>query len=237
MAVVRVVLAEDSLVVRAGVEALLGTFDDVEVVGVAASFDGLLDAVATSVPDVVLTDIRMPPTHTDEGIRAADLLRRSQPSVGVVVLSQYLDPLQALALVEQGSRGRGYILKDRVVDTAQLVDALRSVASGGSFIDPVVVDALVSARSGGAGATLRRLTARELETLGEVARGKSNTAIAHDLGVTGRTVEKHINSIFAKLDLGEADDVHRRVASVLTYLSAGRARDGGAGTDDLGWRT
>jgi DNA-binding NarL/FixJ family response regulator len=228
----RVVLAEDNLLVRAGVAALLATVAEVELVRTCSSLDELHDAVAGDRPDVVVTDIRMPPSHTDEGVRAAVAFRTSHPHMGVVVLSHYLDPQLALTLVEHGSRGRGYLLKERLADTAQLRDAILSVAHGGSFIDPVVVDALVASRAGGAGTELQLLTGREQEILGALASGRSNQAIAVAFGVTGRTVEKHINSIFSKLGLAEDADVHRRVTSVLMYLGQRSAAHGGAGTDD-----
>lgn len=233
---VRVVVAEDDYLARSGLVALLATVRDVSVVAECAGLDELLAAVGTARPDVVLTDIRMPPTRTDEGIRAAGLLRRSHPSVAVVVVSQYVDAEYALALVEQGSHGRGYLLKERLADVDQLVAAIRTVAAGGSSIDPQVVDTLMGRGPMGRGpgpGPLSRLTERELEVLEQVAQGSSNAAIAGELGVGERAVEKHINSIFGKLDLPVGPDVNRRVAAVLLYLSrpgAGEPRPGG---DDL----
>jgi DNA-binding NarL/FixJ family response regulator len=151
--------------------------------------------------DVVVTDVRMPPTMTDEGIRAAVGLRRTHPGIGAVVLSQYLDPAYLRALIADGSRGRGYLLKDRVVAEGELVSAVRVVAGGGSFIDPVVVESLVSAENRLERSPLRRLTVRERETLTEVAKGRSNAAIAEGFRISERAVEKHVNSIFAKLGL------------------------------------
>jgi DNA-binding NarL/FixJ family response regulator len=229
---VRVLLAEDNLLVRVGLVALFQTIAEVALVSVQGSFEELVDAVEDEPPDVVLTDIRMPPTHTDEGIRAAVLFRHRHPSVGVVVLSQYLDPLQALALVEGGSRRRGYLLKERLADPKQLFDAIGAVARGGSYIDPLVVDALVDARYGSS-SQMQRLTPRETEVLGAVATGMSNRAIADSLGVTDRAVEKHINSIFSKLGLEGSGDVHRRVASVLLYL-APALHGSSATTTDIG---
>ncbi|HEY7042703.1 MAG TPA: response regulator transcription factor [Nocardioidaceae bacterium] len=218
---VRVVVAEDNVLVRTGIETLLEPVADIDVVRACSTYDELMRAIEEHQPDVVLTDIRMPPSGTDEGIRAAVRLRTTHPGVGVVVLSQYLDPVQALTLVEDGSRGRGYLLKDRVADPGQLTAAIRAVAGGGSFIDSAVVDALISARAGTGSGRLARLTPREVEILGEIAAGRSNAAIAAALGVTDRAVEKHINSIFSKLGLTEDDTgVHRRVQAVLVFLGA-----------------
>lgn len=222
---IRVVLAEDSLLVRAGLESLLQTTAGVELVAICTSLDELLEAVERTGPDVVLTDIRMPPTHRDEGIQAAVALRRTHPDTGVVVLSHYLDPAQALALVDKGTSRRGYLLKERLADTDELLAAIGAVAEGHSHIDQMVVTALFDARRG---SSLDRLTRREREILKQIATGKSNGAVAGTLGVTVRAVEKHINAIFSKLDLSDATDTDRRVASVLVYL-AGRD-DGGAGT-------
>ncbi len=216
---VRVVIAEDNLLVRAGVEALLATENDMVVTGVVSRYEDLLAQVGSDEPDVVVTDIRMPPTSTDEGIRAAATLRRSHPDVGVVVLSQFLDPGYLLTLIEEGSSRRGYLLKERLASTGQLTSAIRTVAEGGSFIDPVVVDSLVTAKAHGRGTPLDRLTPRETETLAEVAAGRSNSAIAAGFGVTERAVEKHINSIFAKLDLLADPHSNRRVCAVLMFLS------------------
>jgi len=176
-------------------------------------------AVVEDPPDVVLTDIRMPPTGTDEGVRAANELRRTAPGIGVVVLSQYVEPAYALALLEEGSDGRAYLLKERVSDVDQLRDAINEVARGGSVIDPKVVEALVEARSRAKESPLRFLTPREQEVLAEMARGRNNAGIGEALGLSERAVEKHINSIFAKLALSEEPDSHRRVKAVLLYLA------------------
>ena len=216
---IRVLVAEDNYLVREGITRLLETQDDVEVVGACADFDGLLDAVAAAPPDVVLTDIRMPPTGTDEGVRAANQLRASNPEVGVVVLSQYIEPGYALALLEEGSERRAYLLKERVSDVDQLLHAIREVARGGSVIDPKVVEALVAARSRRRDSPLEHLTPREREVLGEMAQGKNNAAVANALGLSERAVEKHINSLFGKLALSEEPDAHRRVKAVLVYLA------------------
>ena len=217
---IRIVLAEDNALLRDGVRRILEAKDDLDLVEVCGSLDELLAAVETHTPDVVVTDIRMPPTGTDEGIRAATELRGTQPQVGVVVLSQYVSPQYAIALLDQGSEGRAYLLKDRVADVDDLVDAIRVVAKGGSVIDPKVVDELVRARSRADRSPLEHLTPREREVLGEMASGKSNAAIAASLILSERAVEKHINSIFSKLHLVEEADVNRRVKAVLLYLAA-----------------
>lgn len=217
---IRIVLAEDNYLVREGVERLMHAHGDVEVVAACSDYDGLLAAVEADPPDVVVTDIRMPPTGTDEGIRAAAVLRDRFPDVGVVVLSQYAEPAYALALLDGGSQGRAYLLKERVSDVDQLVAAIHEVARGGSVIDPVVVDALVEARANAAGSPLSHLTPREREILAEMAQGKNNAAVAASLVLSERAVEKHINSIFAKLALSQEPDVHRRVKAVLLFLSA-----------------
>jgi DNA-binding NarL/FixJ family response regulator len=218
--VIRIVLAEDNALLRDGVRRILESKDDLELVETCGSLDELLAAVEQHTPDVVVTDIRMPPTGTDEGIRAATSLRATQPQVGVVVLSQYVSPQYAVALLDQGSEGRAYLLKDRVADVDDLVDAIRVVAKGGSVIDPKVVDELVRARSRAERSPLEHLTPREREVLAEMASGKSNAAIASSLILSERAVEKHINSIFSKLHLVEEADVNRRVKAVLLYLAA-----------------
>jgi DNA-binding NarL/FixJ family response regulator len=218
---IRVVLAEDSFLLRESVQRLLSTEPDLEVVAACEDYDSLMAAVEAESPDVVLTDIRMPPTGTDEGVRAAAELRAQHPEIGVVVLSQYAEPAYALALLEEGSQGRAYLLKERVSDLDQLAGAIRQVADGGSVIDPAVVDALVAARARPADSPVDRLTPRERETLAEMAQGKNNAAIAASLVLSERAVEKHINSIFSKLDLSEEPDVHRRVKAVLLFLAQG----------------
>ena len=215
-----VVVADDSYLVREAVVRLIEAEDDLSVAGVAGSYEELLDLVDELAPDVVVTDIRMPPTGTDEGIRAAARLRESHPTTGVVVLSQFAAPSYALALLEAGSDGRAYLLKDRVADADDLVDAVRAVAAGGSVIDSKVVEQLVASRSKMASSPIERLTPREREILGEMAQGKSNAAIASTLFLSERAVEKHINSIFSKLHLTEEPDINRRVKAVLVYLSA-----------------
>ncbi|MEZ5322828.1 MAG: response regulator transcription factor [Microthrixaceae bacterium] len=217
---VRVVVAEDSLLVREGLEKLLAFAPGVDPVAFVGDLEGLLDAVDRLQPDVVVTDIRMPPTGTDEGIRAAATLRRAHPRIGVVVLSQFLDPTYALELLAEGSEGRAYLLKERVSDPDQLVSAVTQVAAGGSVIDPKVVEALVDQRRRSENSPLQRLTTRELEVLEQIAQGRNNAGVAAALVLSERAVEKHINSIFSKLDLAESPDVHRRVKAVLLYLAS-----------------
>jgi DNA-binding NarL/FixJ family response regulator len=216
---IKVVLAEDSYLVREGVRRLLEHEPDIDLVGVCEDYDSLLEAIAGTEPDVLLTDIRMPPTGTDEGVRAAERLRQLRPEAGVVLLSQYADPAYALAFLEGGTEGRAYLLKERVADLDQLLAAIREVARGGSVIDPKVVEALVAARSRNAQSPLARLTPREREVLALLAEGRSNAAVADGLVLSERAVEKHINSIFAKLGLPEARDAHRRVKAVLLFLA------------------
>ena len=219
MKMVRVALAEDNALLREGMSRLVAANEDFELVGVACDLPELLALVAEREPDVVVTDIRMPPTGTDEGIKAAGWLREHYPRTGVVVLSQYVAPKYAVALLEHGSAGRAYLLKERVGSAEELARAIRAVADGGSVIDHMVVDELVRARSQEHSSGMSQLTARESQILAEMAQGKSNAAIAASLYVTERAVEKHTNSIFAKLGLSEEKDVNRRVKAVLVYLS------------------
>jgi DNA-binding NarL/FixJ family response regulator len=217
---IRVALAEDNALVRRGVTALVGEHDDLELVATVDRYESLLAAVARDRPDVVITDIRMPPTGTDEGVRAALALRESNPGTGVVVLSQYCEPAYVRAVFAGGSRGRAYLLKDRVGHGDQLVEAVRAVAAGGSFVDPVVLDVLVEVHRHEAHSPIARLTAREREILAQISTGRNNAAIADQLVISERAVAKHINSIFAKLDLGGEDHVHRRVKAVLLFLAS-----------------
>jgi DNA-binding NarL/FixJ family response regulator len=216
---IRVVLAEDNVLLRDGVSRLIGATDDLELAGVCGDLPGLLDLVTRNRPDVVVTDIRMPPTGTDEGIRAAAALRTSHPDIGVVVLSQYANPRYALDLLAGGSERRAYLLKERVSDVDELVVAIRTVDDGGSVIDPKVVEALVATSATRRTSDLDRLTKRETEILQEMATGKSNAAIAAALILSERAVEKHTNSIFSKLGLSEERNLNRRVKAVLLYLS------------------
>ena len=216
---IRVVLAEDSYIVREGLEQVLKQAPGMEVVATCGDLDSLLAAVDSERPDVVVTDIRMPPTDSDEGIRAAATLRETRPELGVVVLSQHDDPAYALALLDSGSEGRAYLLKERVHDGGQLATAIEEVARGGSVIDSKVVESLVRTRQGTQSSPLAELTSRELEVLAEIAQGKSNSAIADSLVLTKRAVEKHINAIFMKLGLAQADDVSKRVKATLIFLA------------------
>ena len=216
---IRVVLADDHYLVREGVRRLLETEPDLEVAAVCGDLDSLLDAVDAERPDVVVTDIRMPPGNTDEGIRAAERLRETHPEVGVVVLSQYAAPGYALALLERGSAGRAYLLKERLEDLDQLVAAIRAVAAGGSVVDPEVVEALVAQNARGENSPLNQLTPRERDVLREMAEGKTNAAIAEALFLSERSVEKVIHSIFLKLGLAWETAVHRRVKAVILYLA------------------
>ena len=212
-------LADDHYLVREGVRRLLETEPDVEVAAVADDLGSLLAAVDAEQPDVVVTDIRMPPGNADEGIQAAGRLRETHPEVGVVVLSQYANPSYALALLERGSEGRAYLLKERVADLDQLVAAIRAVAEGGSVIDPKVVEVLVAENSRGEHSPLNGLTPRERDVLREMAEGKTNAAIAEELFLAERSVEKVIHSIFLKLGLTWETAVHRRVKAVILYLA------------------
>jgi DNA-binding NarL/FixJ family response regulator len=217
---VRVVLGEDNLLVREGVAQLLSDpTAGVDVVAQCEDLPSLLHAVDRDAPDVVITDIRMPPDHADEGIRLACMLRERGSAIGVVVLSNYASPAYALALLESGSDGRAYLLKERVHDRGQLVSAIQTVAVGGSIMDPKIVEPLIAARTHGRRSPLADLTPREREVLGEIAQGKSNAAIAGSLVLTKRAVEKHINVIFMKLGLAGAADVSKRVKATLLFLA------------------
>jgi DNA-binding NarL/FixJ family response regulator len=216
---IRVVIADDHYLVREGVRRLLESQPDLEVAAACEDLDSLLAAVEAERPDVVITDVRMPPGDSDEGIQAADRLRETHPDVGVVVLSQYATPAFALALLEGGSARRSYLLKDRVQDVEQLVSAIHAVAEGGSVIDPKVVEALVADNARGEGSPLKQLTARERDVLSEMAAGKSNAAIGESLFLAERSVEKVIHSIFLKLGLTWETSVHKRVKAVILYLA------------------
>jgi DNA-binding NarL/FixJ family response regulator len=216
---IRVVAAEDSFLAREGIVSILGDLEDVELVEMSADLDELRDAVERTSPDIVLTDIRMPPTNTDEGIRFAAELRERHPEMGVVVLSQHAEPRYAMALFDAGSDRRAYLLKERLHDKGELSRALHDVAAGRALVDSRVVDKLVSSRQQD-DSELTRLTPRELEILALIAEGRSNGSIAASLGITKRAVERHINAIFLKLDLGEAEDVSRRVKAALLYLGS-----------------
>ena len=216
---IRVVLGEDHYLVREGVRRLLETRPEIEVAAACGDLGSLLAAVEEHAPDVVVTDIRMPPDGSDEGIQVAEQMRRLRPEVGVLVLSQYSEPRYALALLEAGTAGRGYLLKERVEDVDQLVAAIRDVSQGGSVVDPKVVESLVAARTRADASPLNELTPRERDVLREMAEGKNNAAIAKALFVTERSVEKVIHSIFLKLGLSFEADVHKRVRAVILYLA------------------
>lgn len=215
----RVLLAEDSLIVRKGLTALIEATPGIDLIASCEDLDQLLAAVQEAQPDAVMTDIRMPPTNTDEGIRAANALRDTHPAIGVVVLSQHVEPEYVVSFLSRGTEGRAYLLKENVYDPDQLVAAVEAVTSGRSLIDAKVTEALLHERIRAESSTMRLLTERELEVLGEMAQGLDNPAIAGKLSLSVRGVERHINSIFSKLGLSEEDDVHRRVKAVLLYLS------------------
>jgi DNA-binding NarL/FixJ family response regulator len=216
---IRVVLAEDHYLVREGVRRLLESHPEVDVVATCDDLGSLLAAVDAERPDVVVTDIRMPPTGVDEGIQAAERLRETHPDVGVVVLSQFAEPRYALALLEGGTARRAYLLKERVEDLDELVGAIEAVAAGGSAIDPKVVEALVAGKSRAEHSPLAELTPRERDVLRVMAEGKNNAAIAGSLFLTERSVEKVIHSIFLKLGLAWETAVHKRVKAVILYLA------------------
>jgi DNA-binding NarL/FixJ family response regulator len=216
---IRLVLAEDNYLVREALRGLLATRDDFEIAAVCEDLDSLLAAVEAQRPDVVVTDIRMPPRNTDEGIQVAIRLRKTSPEVGVVVLSQYATPAFVLALLEGGTEGRAYLLKERVKDLDQLVAAIHAVAAGGSVMDPKVVEALVAENAREEGSPLNDLTPRERDVLREMAEGKNNASIGEALVLTERSVEKVIHSIFLKLGLTWETAVHKRVKAVILYLA------------------
>jgi DNA-binding NarL/FixJ family response regulator len=214
-----VVLAEDGYLMREALISLLGALEDHELVAVCDNYDVLMETVEKHRPSVVVTDIRMPPTQSDEGIRAANHIRELYPDTGVVVLSQYVEPEYALRLFRDGSAGRAYLLKDHVGNINVLTSAIAEVMRGGSSVDPEVVDALVAARVKEEQSRLKRLSPRELEVLAEMAKGRNNAGIGEALFISSGAVEKHISSIFTKLDLAFEDDTHRRVRAVLLYLA------------------
>jgi DNA-binding NarL/FixJ family response regulator len=216
---IRVVLAEDGVLAREGIVRIITSAEDIELVATCETLAEVRAAVEREQPDVLLTDIRMPPTFTDEGIQIAAELSTSHPEMGVLVLSQHADPVYAMTLLEQGSKGRGYLLKERLKDSGELNRSVREVAAGGAIVDPQIVDALLAMQERKQGSVLERLTPREREILALVAEGRSNSAIADSLGITKRGVERHINSIFGKLELGDSDEISRRVKATLAYLA------------------
>jgi DNA-binding NarL/FixJ family response regulator len=216
---IRVALADDSFLMREALDHVLSAADGVEVVSACGDRDSLLAAIEAEHPDVVVTDIRMPPTDSDEGLQIAETMRREHPDIGVVLLSQFADPQYGIALLDHGSDRRAYLLKERIQYRGQLVSAIKTVAQGGSTIDPKVVEALIAESHRSESSHLAELTPRELEILGFVASGQSNQAIADELVVTKRAVEKHINEIFRKLGLNAAPDISQRVKATLIYLA------------------
>jgi DNA-binding NarL/FixJ family response regulator len=219
---IRVVLAEDTLIVREGLQQLLAASPTVDLVAACGDLPSLREAIERERPDVVLTDIRMPPTQTDEGIRVAAELRERHPEMGVVVLSQHAEPQYVLALLDSGSDRRGYLLKERIQNRGEFASAIDAVARGGSVIDPKIVEVLVQERARAERSPLAELTDREREVLAEIAMGRSNSAIADSLVLTKRAVEKHINAIFMKLGLADSDDVSKRVKATLMFLAEER---------------
>jgi DNA-binding NarL/FixJ family response regulator len=217
---IRVVFADDNFLVRQGTAALLAESAEVELVAVVADAAALLAAVGELSPDVALTDVRMPPTWTDEGLQAAKLVRRHHPGTGVLVLSQYVEPVDVFEFFSDGVAGLGYLLKDKVADLEELVTALRTVSRGGSALDPEVVEALMARQSAQERSPLGALTERELAVLAEMATGRNNLAVARTLRISERAVEKHINALFGKLGVSEEPDVNRRVLAVLAFLQA-----------------
>jgi len=222
MSVLRAVVADDHYLVREGVRRLLADGEDVDVVAAVGSVPELLTAVRTHSPDAVLTDIRMPPGHGDDGIRAAREIRQQHPGIGVVVLSQHADPTYAFELFADGTAGLAYLLKDRVGDRSALVHALTETAAGRSVVDPEIVDTLVATRRQHRDSAIATLTPRELSVLAEIAQGASNAAVARRLHISESAVSKHIGAIFSKLGLSEATAVDRRVSAVLAYLRSPR---------------
>lgn len=216
---IKVAVADDSALIREGLAAMLLGEPDVEFVGASGDGDELDELVRTALPDVVVTDLRMPPSGGREGIRIAKRLRDSHPNVGVVVLSQYLEPDFAVELMSDGTSRRAYLLKDRIGDAAELLRAIRTVSAGGSVVDPAVVEALIEGQQRRSSSALSELTAREREILALIAEGASNGAIAESLFLSKRGVEKHVNSIFAKLRLTDAENVSRRVKAALLFLA------------------
>ena len=218
----RVVLADDNYLVREGIAALLAEVDELELVDTVADPHSLLRSVREHTPDAVLTDIRMPPTHSTEGIDAAKQIRLEHPAIGVVVLSQYVEEDYALALLSDGVAGLGYLLKERVSDIDELVRALTDVANGGSALDPKVVEGLMARKSADARSPLRGLTEKERSVLEEMATGRTNSTIAKTLFMSERAVEKHISAVFQKLGLIDEGEINRRVKAVLTFVEATR---------------
>lgn len=215
---ISVAIAEDDYLVRQGIQTVLARSREISVVGVAVSPEEMIEILGRTHVDVVVLDVRMPPTHTTEGIVLARALREERPRLGIVILSQHHDPEYALELLGDGSEGKAYLLKERLGDADELVNAIHEVHRGGSVLDPTIVDALLTARSRRSSSRLAGLTPREMEVLALMAAGKGNSSIAEHLVIGERAVEKHSNAIFGKLGLRDADDLNRRVAAVLFFL-------------------
>jgi DNA-binding NarL/FixJ family response regulator len=213
-----VIVAEDELLVREGIRHVLENVDGIEVVAAVDDLAALEQAVASLVPDVVVTDIRLPPTFTDEGIRFAGELWLRQPGIGVVVLSQHVDPSYAMTLFDRGAQRRAYVPKERVTDRAELGRVVKTVAEGGSYVDVRVVEQLLEAAMRRSSPTFAALTPRERQILRLIAEAKSNGAIARELGITTRAVERHVSAIFSKMQIQDSPDISRRVRAALTYL-------------------
>lgn len=216
---IRVVIGDDSFLIRESLARMLERAPAIDVAAVCDNRYELERAIAAQAPDLVITDIRMPPSGEDEGIRLAERLRAERPQTGVLVLSQYAEPAYALSLLRDGTAGRGYLLKENLRDAGELTTAVADVAAGGSRIDPAIVDVLVQEQVRRGGSALAELTPRELELLALIAEGRSNTAIAETLVITKRAVEKHVNAIFSKLGLTEQESVSSRVKATLIYLA------------------
>ena len=216
---IRVVIGEDSFIVREGLERVLAANSEIAVVGAADNYQGVLDVIEQAPPEVLVTDIRMPPTFDDEGVRLATHLRTTHPAIGVVLLSQYTSPEFALRLFEGGSEGRAYLLKEHVASESQLAGAIMTVAAGGTAVDPVVVRTLVAGKAEQSDSRISGLTPREREVLAQVAEGQSNAAIGAALFLSKGAVEKHINSIFRKLNMPDESVVHRRVFAALVFIA------------------
>ena len=224
----RVVIAEDDLFAREGVQQLIAGLDGMDVVDAVGDLPAVEAAIERLKPDIVVTDIRLPPTLTDEGLRLASMLREHHPEVGVVVLTQHAEPEYARRLLEAGGSGRAYVLKERVTDPGQLESAIRTVVAGGSYVDSAVVERVLAALDERTDSRVDGLTPREIGVIGLIAQGKSNEAVARELSISTRAVERHVNAIFRRLQIQESPDVSRRVMAVLIYLEDLRRQESSA---------